>query len=110
MKQLTRMKVVMVQHIFHNNVSNITENVLYYISGFLVRGIVKHIDCQECPEGLLSPISDHQYCYLPYDSLVNRKNRGGLTHSSYGVYKVVLTCEKSFKVNVINNNNIKYFC
>ena len=95
-----------VQHIFHNNVSNITENVWYYISGFLVRGIVKHIDCQECSEGLLSPISDHQYCYLPYDSLVNRKNRGGLTHSSYGVYKVVLTCQKSFKVNVMNNNNI----
>ena len=93
-----------VQHIFDNNVSKVTENVLYYISGFLVRGIVKDIDCQECSEALLSPINDHQYCYLPYDSLVNRKNRGGLIHSSYGVYKVVFTCEKSFKVNVINND------
>ena len=41
---------------------------------------------------------------MPYDSLVNRKDRGGLIHSSYGTYKVVLTCEKLFKVNVLNTS------
>ena len=96
---------VVVQHIFDDNISEITENVLYYISGFLVRGIIKNIDCQECAEALTSPRSDHEYCYLPHDhmSFVNRKDCGGLIYSSSGVYKVVLACEKSFKVNVLNS-------
>ena len=63
-----------------------------------------NIDCLECSLLLTSPLNDHQYCYLPYDSLVNRKDRGGLTHSSYGTYKVVLTCEKLFKVKVLNTS------
>lgn len=84
-----------------DGVTKITENILYYISGFILRGIVTSLDCEECSEALLTPTSDHQYSYS-YVSFINRKDRGGLLHASYGVYKVILTCEKSFKINVLN--------
>ena len=98
------------QQIFDKiQVDTITNNILYYISGFIIRKLIKSIDCTQCSEALVlsTAISDHQYCSSPYSSLVNRKNRGGLIQSSHGAYQVVVQCEKSFRINVINANNIK---
>ena len=85
-----------------DGVTNITENILYYIAGFIIRSVLKNIECNDCSEALLtSTTSDHQYC-LNYRSLVIRKDRGGLLHASYGVYRIILSCEKSFKFHVLN--------
>eukprot|EP00795_Rhopilema_esculentum_P017191 gene17191-8732_t len=94
-------------HLFGSiNVTSLQENILYYISGFIIRKIIHKIDCQQCSESLVIPVSstDHFYATMPYAMLVSRKNRGGLIQASYGAFKVVEQCEKSFKMNVINSS------
>ena len=83
----------------------VTEHVLYYIAGYILRSILKSIDCDLCVESLLVPkqISDHQYFTSPYGSLVQIKNSGGLIQSSYFVYKIITTAEKIFHLTVVDN-------
>ena len=66
----------------------VTENMLYYIAGYILRSILKFINGDLCVESLLVPkqMSDHQYFTFPYGSLVQIKNSGGLIKSSYFVY------------------------
>ena len=53
----------------------VTENVLYYIAAYILRSILKSIDCDLCVESLLVPkqMSDHPYFISPYGSLVQIK-------------------------------------
>ena len=83
----------------------VTENVLYYIAGYILRSILKSIDCDLCVESLLVPkqIPDHQYFTSPYGSLVQIKNSDGLIQSSNFVYKIITTAEKIFHVTVVDN-------
>ena len=83
----------------------VTENVLYDIAGYILRSILKSIDCNLCVESLLVPkqMSDHQYFTSPYGSLVQIKNSGGLIQSSYFVYKIITTAEKIFHLTVVDN-------
>lgn len=39
-----------------------TNNILYYVSGFVVRNLLKKISCVGCIEKLLRKRSDHDYC------------------------------------------------
>ena len=84
----------------------VTENVLYYIAGYILRSILKSIDWDLCVESLLVPkqmMSDHQYFTFPYGSLVQNKNSGGLIQSSYLVCKIITTAEKIFHLTVVDN-------
>ena len=83
----------------------VTENVLYYIAGYILRSILKSIDCDLCVESLLVPkqMSDHQYFTSPYGSLVQIKNSGGLIQLSYFVYRIITTAEKIFHLTVVDN-------
>ena len=58
----------------------LTENMLYYIAGYILRSILKSIDCDLCVESLLVPkqMSDHQYFTSPYGSVVQIINSDGL--------------------------------
>ena len=83
----------------------VTENVLYYIAGYILRSILKSIDCDLCVESLLVPkqMSDYQYFTSPCGSLVQIKNSGGLIQSSYFVCKIITTVEKIFHLTVVDN-------
>ena len=87
------------------SITFVTGNVLYYIAGYILRSIIKSIDCDLCVESLLVPkqMSDHQYFASPYGSLVQTKNSGGLIQSSHFVYKIVTTAEKIFHLTVFHN-------
>ena len=69
----------------------VTKDVLYYIPGYILRSILKSIDCDLCVESLLfrKQMSDHQYFTSPYDSLVQIKNSGGLIQSSCFAYQII---------------------
>ena len=83
------------------------DNILYYISGFIVAKLIKKINCQSCKESLLGDVarSDHTYC-PGYDEVhgpavfTSFVNNGGLTIPSPSVFKVVACAEKVFKVHV----------
>ena len=87
------------------SITFVTENVLYYIAGYMLRSILKSIDCDLCVESSLVPkqMSDHQYFTSPYGSLVQIKNSDGLIQSSYFVYKIITTAEKIFHLTVVDN-------
>ena len=92
--------------------SLITENILFYITGFIVRRILPFITCFDCTQSLIikKSISNIDHIYheqLPsHDSLVKFKDRGGLIIPSDAAFKIVETAEKVFKINVIHSNQM----
>lgn len=80
------------------NINILKDNILYYISGFIVRTIFKKIECPTCTESLLERKTtiDHNYSHTnSYSALVNIKNRGGLVRSSTDVLKIVKFVENT---------------
>ena len=84
-------------------ISLLQENVLYYISGWILRNIVDSIDCHECAESLVKDSTCTQSTGYSYESLVSSKDRGGLYHPSHAVHKLVMSCERAFQIHVVNN-------
>lgn len=80
----------------------ITNNILYYISGYIVRKIVNLIPCENC--GFLLSNSNNGYS-RNYTRLVNMKNRGGLISASDSVFKIVQKTEQLFKY-FLNTNKL----
>ena len=87
------------------SITFVTENVLYYIAGYILSSILKSIDCDLRVESLLVPkqMSNHQYFTSAFGSLVQIKSSGGLIQSSYFVYKIITTAEKIFHLTVVDN-------
>lgn len=84
-----------------------TNNILYYISGFIVRKILKKISCIECIEKLLRKKSDHDYCSNnPAFKFLNMKDRGGLIHPSHDVFKVVQRTNDEMKIRTKHFTNL----
>ena len=85
------------------------ENILYYISGFIVAKMIKDINCQFCKQCLLGTLDrnrpDHIYC-LGYDEVngpaafTSFINNGGLTIPSVSTFRIVKCAEKVFKLHV----------
>lgn len=77
--------------------SMLKDNILYYISGFIVRKIIAKINCLDCKESLLVETHEHSYTSRgEHANLVNLKNLGGLVHVSQDVFRVVQLSEKVF--------------
>lgn len=80
--------------------SYLKNNILTYVSGFIVRGMIGKVVCDTCSQHLLSDFSglgtsDHVYQAVSLDrfALQTIKDRGGLFSASEGVFKVVQRCE-----------------
>ena len=86
--------------------SKVTDNVLFYISGYIIRNLIKNIECQDCTTSMvqLEASTDYQYYAAPDATILNCNNRGCLIQESYGSYKVVAAAEKVCKLNVISTN------
>ncbi|XP_060866105.1 uncharacterized protein LOC132941892 [Metopolophium dirhodum] len=70
----------------NNTFDIVKDNILYYISGFIVRCLLKKVDCQTCANSMLETLSEHNYNHkYSHSILVNVKNRGGLIKSSINV-------------------------
>ena len=76
--------------------SKVTDNILFYISGYITRNPVKSIDFQDCAISMVQSAAstDPQYPATPYANFFNRKNKGDLIQASYGSYKVVAATKK----------------
>jgi hypothetical protein len=67
----------------NNKFDIVKDNVLYYISGFIVKCLFKKVDCQTCANSMLKTLSEHNYNHkYSHSILVDVKNRGGLIESS----------------------------
>lgn len=87
---------------------HLKENILYYISGFVVRSIQQFIDCRFCVEALCEEFSVHNYAARArHTHLVSIKNRGGLIRASDSVFKIVKATENCISVLTKNVENLK---
>lgn len=65
-------------------INTITDNVLYYISGYIVKKLIPVLQCPNDIKALIDEsnnINDHAYCQKnkkSFNYLTNIKNRGGL--------------------------------
>lgn len=82
----------------------LTENVVTYISGFVVKKLKSIVKCPEC---LLSLETIHTFS-LDCENfmLLNRKNRGGLLKPSQNVVNICIFAEKKIRF-VLKLNNEK---
>ena len=75
-------------------------NIVYYIGGFVVRGMLDRIKCLECSSLLVAavecPSNDHTYvkCMDDHLRLLSTKDRGGLVKASEEVYNILNLAEK----------------
>lgn len=94
------------------NLNYYQENIVYYISGYIVRQFLKNMNCTACADILLfrkEKFGDHDYCISPnlnarFSCIVNR---GGLLQASNIVCDIVTFLEKSFRAAQGQNRIIK---
>ena len=75
--------------------SEFTENIIYYIAGFIVRSVMKNLDCSQCSETVTfdCTVDEHDYVPAPFSLFLIWSN-GKLEEASHGVQKVITLCEK----------------
>ena len=83
-----------------NSPNILRDNVLYYISGFIVSSLLSKLDCSSCRSELLLDLND---CYVLnmssfpfYAMFADSKQKGGLVFLSVGVLKIVKAAEVIF--------------
>lgn len=91
---------------------NITDNVLYYICGYVVKKLTPQFKCEYCIDTLTNnlPKPDHTYCNQvkvnSFKTFTNLKNRGGLQLSSENVFKIIKLTEKYFKSLLVDKKQL----
>ncbi|KAL4089536.1 hypothetical protein QTP88_024556 [Uroleucon formosanum] len=91
--------------------SLITENVLYYISGYAVKTLLQNLKCEFCIRAILDTpsVHGHTYCKGDDNESIRKftfvKQRGGLKLPSDSVYKPIRLTETLFKSLIIEKKN-----
>lgn len=75
--------------------SNLQLGIIGYISGFIVRRLLKRVTCPECREALVEANSPLES--IPSLSFIWHKNKGGLIFPSKSVIQCVMACDKAFR-------------
>ena len=83
-----------------------SDNILYYMAGFVCRKLMSSITCPYCAQAITSwvphHLTDHQYTSSDtWTKLTHRKNKGGLVFASFGIFQVVKVCEQMFRQLVL---------
>jgi len=82
--------------------NSLTDNVLYYIAGYVIKKISPTLTCETCFKSITddSYVQDHTHYTIENESfktLTRMKNRRGLELASESVFKVIKTTETYFK-------------
>lgn len=92
-----------------NDIDILQENILCYIGGYVVKKLIRNINCYSCAESLLNQnnvecnsntLNQNFYKFLDFN------NNGGLVRPSESVYKIILETEKQIKL--LTNNFSKF--
>ena len=90
------------QAIDNVSISELSENVLYCIAGFIVRKLKTQIDCSTGFEALHANQNkvDHGYGSSACGRFLDRKINIGLIKASYGVCRIIKYAEQVFRFRV----------
>ncbi|KAL5236191.1 hypothetical protein ACI65C_003601 [Semiaphis heraclei] len=80
--------------------SNYIKDVVGYIAGFVVRSILKRIQCEVCAKEIKSHETN--------SSLLNKKNRGGLTMANADVVSICQVAERTVREYSKKSNHTNY--
>lgn len=94
-------------------VTEYQKNILYYMTGYIVKQIIKSHNCNDCKNMLIAPEhsqSDHFYNLNinRYQSFTVFVNRGKLCFPSAEAYSIVVYADKVFK-NMLNMDKLTSF-
>ena len=101
----------LINQIDNTELTELKQNILYYIAGFVVRKIQRKIKCTPCLEALFRhniPVSVNSEIILSksnYRSFTTYINRGGLLFPADAVYTIVETTEKFFQQMVLQKES-----
>lgn len=84
----------------------ITNNVLYYIAGFIVKKLVQIIKCQGCISNIIQKVSENEKTLTGFSILIDLKDNGGLVYASHDLFKIVCATEKEFSM-IIGDDRTK---
>ena len=91
----------------HEFPDSLQDNVLYYISGFIVRSLLKQLQCTVCRSELLLYVHDphalRRYSFPVQTKFTQFKQQGGLIFPSLAVLRIVKATEVLFKRRVMTN-------
>lgn len=68
--------------------------IIYYVSGFISKKMLKHINCETCRASIQFSSS------IPEAELVNLKSKGGLQHPNTMLYTLFYNVETFFRKNI----------
>lgn len=98
----------------HQILNALTENILYYICGYIVKKIIPEIKCENFIESISEPSImsyelDHTYNQISinsYKTFNSLKNRGGLKMASESVFKIIQLTEQYFRSLIIDKKTL----
>jgi len=85
------------------NLGHFVKDILDYIGGYIVRGILNKIVCSECINLLIKNNFDHEYGHSNFTTSVSR---GKLINISYAVSLIIQQLEKSFQVIIVKEQKL----
>lgn len=87
---------------------HIKDNILFYISGFIVRKVIAFVDCSNCLHALNEPAVVHNYSLsASFAKFVCLKNRGGLVRASKSTFDIVQATENALIVLTDNFKDLQ---
>ena len=107
---------LMCEHLAFQEHSEFIQNVLFYISGYIVAKLMDKLSCSECKKCLVPlptqlPINGHDYTASLYhdcgraSSFTTFVNKGGLQIPSTSVFRTVQYCEHIFRSTITGENS-----
>lgn len=87
-----------IQPYLNSNFPSVIDNILVYIAGFVVRKVVKKLQCGICCDSLVDEYAPHTPGHLSSSyHFLRLKNRGGLVIPSEGTVRVVKEAERCIR-------------
>lgn len=86
---------------------NVTENIMYYIAGYIVKHM-QHINCDSCFTNLTQSPQEHGYAHtVSHAKFLDNSNNGGLMRPSPSVFTIILATEKQIRTSSLTKLTIK---
>lgn len=81
-------------------INRCSRSIISYIAGFVIRFLIKRINCEQCVDALTEvPINSY------YHDLISIKNKGGLLYPLKDVIFTCETCEKLIRMALIESDS-----
>lgn len=98
----------MISNFLSTKLTDIKDKALFYISGYVVKQMLKVISCSNCANMLIRNIGEHNYAHSDYYIVfLDTISNGGLISVSDSVFKITLEAENLFIILTNNTRNLQ---